>query len=183
MMSVPSAAEEAIFGPVPADAHVPDDIPDPAVPPGTIDDTPAPALPPTVPALPDALLPLAHGFCQYLQGQARMHGWLMDEHRHLMTTLDASLVSIRDWAREVFQSNEHSQYQMANALEKGLLLHQSHTKAQPYTAVIDARTPHGFPLRLTIEKATSGELIEELGRLEGWLQANGYHVSEGARFE
>jgi hypothetical protein len=159
------------------------DIPDPLVPAGTIDVAPVPPdasmlTPPTV-TIPDALLPLANGFCQYLQ--SRMHAWLMDEHRSLMTTVDGSLASIRTWAQEVFQSNEHASYQMGDALAK---LHEHgahlvHAKAEPYTAVIDARTPHGFPLRLTIEKGTSGELIEELSRLEGWLVANGYTVIDG----
>jgi hypothetical protein len=166
MMTVPQTTE-------------PEDIPDPAVPEGTIDV--APAMPPaTAGTIPDALLPLAHGFCQYLQ--SRMHAWLMDEHRQLMTTVDGSLASIRTWAQEVFQSNEHAQYTMGDALTQ-LREHGAnfvHAKADPYTAVIDARTPHGFPLRLTIEKGSSGELIEELGRLEGWLVANGYTVVEGA---
>jgi len=183
LMTAPYTAEEALMSSIPGVPDGPDDIPDPAVPAGTIDVAPVPPessmlAPPTV-TIPDALLPLAHGFCQYLQ--SRMHAWLMDEHRSLMTTVDGSLASIRTWAQEVFQSNEHASYQLGDALAKvredGARL--VHAKADPYTAVLEARTPHGFPLRLTIEKGSSGELIEALGRLEGWLVANGYTVLEG----
>jgi hypothetical protein len=179
MMTVPPEKTPDVQAPL-----LTDDVEDPPVPAGTIDVAPVPPdasmlTPPPV-TIPDALVPLAHGFCQYLQ--SRMHAWLMDEHRSLMTTVDSSLASIRTWAQEVFQSNEHASYQLGDALAKlregGLTLHQDRTT--PYTAVIDARTPQGFTLRLTIEKGTSGELIEELGRLEGWLVSNGYSVVEGA---
>ena len=46
------------------------DIDDPLVPEGTTDALEAfTAMPGTVPALPEGLLPLAHGFCQYVQAQ------------------------------------------------------------------------------------------------------------------
>ena len=181
MMHVPSKTEAAIFSAIPGIPDSPDDIADPVVPPGTIDEAPAPppSAAPPIPPLPDALLPMAHGFCQYLQ--ARMHAWLMDEHRQLMTAVDGSLISVREWAREVFQSNEHASYQLANALEKGLALTQTVAKAHPYTAVIEARSPNGFPLKFTIEKGTAEDLIDELGRLDGWLVANGYTVADGVR--
>ena len=152
-----------------------DDIEDPPVPAGLVQA----ALAASVPQIPDALLPLAHGFCQYLQTQ--VHTFLGDEHRALMKSVDASLASVRAWTEGMLQGNEHSQYTMGDALAK---LHEHganlvHANADPYHAVITARTPNGFALQLTIEKATSGELIEELGRVEGWLVANGYTVVEG----
>lgn len=175
LMHVPSEAEAAIFSSIPGVPDAPDDVIDPPVPPGTIDDV----VPPTVPALPDALLPLAHGFCQYLQSQ--VHTFLGEEHRQLQASVDASLAAVRHWAEGMLQGNEHAQYTLGDALAKvredGARL--VHAKADPYTAVLEARTPHGFPLRLTIEKGSSGELIEALGRLEGWLVANGYTVLEG----
>jgi hypothetical protein len=152
-----------------------DDVEDPPVPPGTLD-TPV--------AMPGDATWRAHeamlsGFCQALSGQ--MSRLLTDEAIRLTKQVDETITRLMDYVHGRLEDNEHAQYTLGDALAK-LREHGAnlvHAKADPYTAVIDARTPHGFPLRLTIEKGTSGELIEELGRLEGWLVTNGYAVVEG----
>lgn len=147
-----------------------DDIPDVAVPAGTL----------AADATWRAHEALLSGFCQALSGQ--MSRLLTDEAIRLTKQVDETLTRLMDYVHGRLEGNEHAEYSLAAALaqvqEKGLTLSQA--TATPYTAYVDARTPHGFPLRLTIEKGTSGELIEELGRLEGWLVANGYTVVEGA---
>ena len=192
----PSAPMMTNYGPEPDD--IPDTFP---VPPGLADeamDAHVPGLPVEAPRIaqeppsgtaptvapsqvsppPGAFLPLAHGFCQYLQSQ--VHTFLGEEHRQLQASVDVSLAAVRHWAEGMLQGNEHAQYTLGDALLKIQAGGVTQTTGTPYTAVIDARTPHGYPLRLTIEKGTSSELIEELGRLEGWLVANGYCVVEGA---
>ena len=153
-----------------------DDIPDPAVPAGTLD---TPVASPTD-ATWRAHEALLSGFCQALHGQ--MSRLLTDEAIRLTKQVDETITRMMDYVKGRLEGNEHAEYSLAAALaqvhEKGLTLQQA--TATPYTAYVDARTPHGFPLRLTIEKGTSGELIEELGRLEGWLVANGYSVVDGA---
>jgi hypothetical protein len=132
-----------------------DDIPDPVVPAGTIDVAPVP--PPTVPALPDALLPLAHGFCQYIQAQ--LTAKLDEAGRRMTKDVDLTMSEMATYT-------------------KGVMAAYGPTPT-PYSAVVQAITPNGLPLTLTIAKATSAELVEELGRLEGWLQAHGYTAPEG----
>jgi hypothetical protein len=152
-----------------------DDIPDPVVPAGTLE--PHAAMP--ADATWRAHEALLSGFCQAMSGQ--MSRLLTDEAIRLTKQVDETLTRLMDYVHGRLEGNEHAQYTLGDALAK---VHEHganfvHAKADPYTAVIDARTPHGFPLRLTIEKGTSGELIEELGRLEGWLVSNGYAVGEG----
>jgi len=159
----------------------PDDIIDPEVPPGTLD-TPIAEQPPHSPVearattprpdtLPDGVMPLANGLCAYIRD--KMHTFMMDEHKGLMQTLDATLVAMRKWVEIVGQQNEHAQYSLADALTKlqadGLtVIHP------PYQAVLHVQTPAGYALALTITKSSSSALVEELGRLEGWLQGHGY---------
>ena len=178
MMSVPYTAEEALLSSLPGIPGTPDDIPDPPVPAGTLD-APAPVASPTD-ATWRAHEALLSGFCQALQGQ--MSRLLTDEAIRLTKQVDETITRMMEYVKGRLEGNEHAEYSLAAALAEvhatGLTLTQA--TATPYTAYVDARTPHGFPLRLTIAKATSGELIEELGRLEGWLMANGYTVVEGA---
>lgn len=166
-------------------SNEPDDIPDPVVPPDVL----AVLAQAQQMAQPEAGGPqdatwraheaLLSGFCQALQGQ--MARLLTDEAIRLSKQFDETITRVMDYVKGRLEGNEHAEYSLAAALaqvqDKGLTLSQA--TATPYTAVVEARTPHGFPLRLTIEKGTSGELIEELGRLEGWLVTNGYTVVEG----
>jgi len=156
--------------------HEPDDIPDPVVPAGTGEPsaaTPASNGATPVSGVPPALLPMAHGFCDYIQN--RLHGWLLDEHRQLAQGMDVTMSGIRDYAQKVLQCNEHAEYQLANALEKiqkeGLAM-----VSPPYQAVVQATTPSGLPLTLTITKLTAPELVNALTNLEAWLTQQGYTV-------
>lgn len=178
----------------------PDDIPEATLPPGMAEammdaDTPGvpleaprmaqepsspvtpPSVPPTVPGLPDAFLPLAHGFCQYLQ--ARLHGLIAEEHHHWMSGFDGALAHIRAHMETVLQSSEHAAYQLSDALlqvrEHGVTIHGS-----PYEMTLQVSTPAGVPLTLTIRKGSAAELLDELTRLESWMAAQGYRGERAA---
>jgi len=176
----------------PADA--PDDIPDPLVPaslaaeamaqatPGVPMEAPTIAVvpsngtapvsvPPTVPALPEAILPLAHGFCQYVQGLLSQQ--LEDAGIRMTKSVDLAMSGMAQYTQGVLSCNEHAEMQLSDALlklgEQGLKLLET-----PYTLQVQVRTPAGIPLTLTVRKQTAGELLDELTRLEGWLASNGY---------
>lgn len=155
----------------------PDDIPEPTVPPAAIEPLP-PATPATLPENFGAHEALLQGFCQHLQ--TRLHRWMMDEHHQLTQGMDITMSGIRDYALKVLQCNEHAEYQLAHALEtlqvQGLPLLNP-----PYQAVLQARTPAGYAITLTLTKSTAATLVEELGRLEGWLQAQGYSAGTEPR--
>jgi hypothetical protein len=134
-----------------------DDIEDPPVPPGTIDARPeAPsAVAPTVPPLPENLLPLAHGFCQYLQ--AVMNDKLEDAGRHMVKDLGVTLDGMSKYIEGVIK---------AQAI------------TTPYQMAMQVTTPQGFPMTLTVTKATAEELIPAMGKLGSWLVQNGYTVPQ-----
>ena len=148
-----------------------DDISDPPVPPGTIEaQTPVPDSPPppnvstgtpapsngTVPVLPDALLPLAHGFCQYVQAQ--LTAKLDEAGRRMTKDVDMTMSEMATYT-------------------KGVMGAYAPTPT-PYSVVVHAATPSGLPCTFTVQKPTSSELIEELGRMVGWLEAHGYTAAE-----
>lgn len=148
----------------------PDDIADPAVPAAVLESA---ETPPAAP-LPDHFgthEALLQGFCQHLQH--RLHAFMGDEHTAIMKTLDATLVAMKRWVETVCQQNEHAQYTLGDALTKlqseGLAVIQP-----PYQARLQVETAAGYPMELTLTKSTAAALIEELGRLEPWLQSNGY---------
>lgn len=151
MMSVPYTAEEALMSSIPGIPDAPDDVEDPPVPPGTTD-----VLPPTVPPLPDALVPLAHGFCQYLQAQLETR--LDDAGRRLTKEVGATMDEMATYT-------------------KGVMAAYGPTPT-PYQVTLRATSQEGFPVEVTMRKATAAELVEEMGRLVSWLVSNGY--SSGA---
>ena len=130
-----------------------------------------PLVPSTVPPLPDAFLPLAHGFCQYLQAQfgAKLAETAIGMTKEVSATIDG----MTRYAQGVLQSNEHVGYQLSDALlkvqEHGLTIHSS-----PYEMSLQVYTPAGVPLALTIRKTSPGDLLDELTRLETWLARHGY---------
>ena len=131
------------------------------------------AMPPTVPLLPDALLPLAHGFCQYVQ--AKLDAQLKDAGVKMARDVDTVISDMANFSKGVLGSNEHAAYQLSDALTRGIKL-----VPPGYQVVVHAVTPCGLPCTLTMTKDTSSELIEELGRMTGWLEANGYTAQEVA---
>ena len=69
-------------------------------------------------------------------------------------------------------ANEHAQYQFSSALEQ--LLQHGLTTAPPYQATVQALSPAGFPVTLTITKRDTQDLIAALPALMGWLQEQQY---------
>jgi exodeoxyribonuclease V len=173
-MQIPedAPANDAVaLAPLDATPGIPDDIPEPMVPPGTVEPAAANGAVPPLSTLPPAMLPMLTGVCQYMQAQ--IHRMIAEEHHHWLAGFDGVLVSMRDHMREVLQGNEHSQYSLADALgklaDKGLPL-----ITDGYQIVLHAVTPAGLPMTLTVKKPTGPELVEALTNLEAWLGENGY---------
>jgi hypothetical protein len=147
------------------------DIDDPPVPEGTTDALEAFAgMPATVPALPEGLLPLAHGFCQYLQ--AKLDKELTDSGIKMARVVENSVLDMSKFTQGVLATNEHAQYSFADALVKFAQVSQP----LPYRLALQAHTPQGYPVTLTIEKSSAEELIPAMGKLGEWLHAHGYTV-------
>ena len=179
MKQEPESAQvqpDALGGGLPHVDDVPD-IPDPVVPPGTIDVPPvatsnttssAASVPPsTVPPVPDTLLPLAHGFCQFVQ--AKLEGQLKDAGIKMSRDVETVVNEMATFSKGVLAANEHAHYSFADALAK-----ITAKPDLPYTATVTATSADGFGLTLTIQKPDSGELVEEIGRLLPWLKGQGF---------
>lgn len=156
--------------PSPETPAAPDDIADPVVPAAVLESASQPQ-PPSLPEHFGQHEALLQGFCQHLEH--RLHTFMGDEHTAIMKTLDATLVAMKRWVDTVCQQNEHAQYTLGDALTKlqteGLAVIQP-----PYQVRLQVETAAGYPMELTLTKSTAAALIEELGRLEPWLQQSGY---------
>jgi len=77
------------------------------------------------------------------------------------------------------QANEHQGYQLANALE-ALAKQTSPVTAPgyPYAVHVQAQSPQGFAVTLTVQKPDAGELVAALDALLPWLQSTGYLAPE-----
>ena len=149
----------------------PDDIPDPEVPPTVVK-----AVQPPTPEFGqhEAML---QGFCQHLL--RRLDAEMIGNGKELMRTLDAMGMAMKGWIETQLAANEHSQYQMSDALvqlqDRGLVVIQN-----PYQATIQVRSPQGYPVTVQLAKREAGELLDALGVLLPWLQGQGYAAMEGA---
>jgi exodeoxyribonuclease-5 len=153
-----------------------DDITDPVVPPGTV--LPAgepqevvPGAPSTLPTLPQGGLALLQGFAQH--ATRALEQWCLQYHKQTMVSVEDTLRYLREWMEGVSQHNEHAMYSLGSALAK---IQEDGVKVlnPPYQAVVQVLSPAGLPITLTVAKGSSAELIDDLGRLEVWLAANGY---------
>ena len=185
----PSAPLLGNFGPVPDD--IPDTFPvppslaaeamdadTPGVPPEapTTAQEPAggstpPAMAATIPPVPDGLLPLAHGFCQYVQAQ--LTAQLTDAGVKMARDVDKTITAMADYTKGVLASNEHASYQISDALLK-IMEHGFTISGAPYTATVSAVNTDGFTVTLTIQKHEASSLVEELQRLLPWMQGQGF---------
>jgi hypothetical protein len=171
----------------------PDDIADPPVPEGmTVDELVSPQAldaalragkaaaaimngedaPPTLPALPNASIPLLQAFAQHLTH--KVEEWYMDHHKRSMLTMDDTMRFMKTWLEGVSQHNEHATYSLAHGLEQ---MAAAGIGTPPYQVTLHVKTPMGFGMDLVITKPTSEALIEELGRLEPWLRDSGYQAA------
>jgi exodeoxyribonuclease V len=144
-----------------------DDVADPVVPAAVL--TPAPqALPATVPRLSEDLLPMAQGFCQYLQ--ATLDKWLMEEHSKLLRGANDSLVEMRDFAKGLLHANGDSQAALATVLShvgQGLMVN-------PYKATMQAVSPAGYVVTIEVVKRDGGELVSAIEGMQEYLQEMRY---------
>jgi exodeoxyribonuclease V len=135
-----------------------------------------PVVPSTVPALPESIVTLAHGFAQYVQG---LLGKQLEEAAIRMTkSVDLTMSEMAQYTKGVLTCNEHAEMQLSSALlklgEDGLKLVET-----PYTLQVQVRNPAGVPIVITVRKATAAELLDELTRLEAWLAMQGYSAENG----
>lgn len=142
-----------------------DDIADPVTPPAVLQ---APSSPPPVYNAHEALL---QGFCSALQ--AKMFAWMAEHHKAAMDITEHTWTAMVQHVDKLNQGNEHAAYQLANALaaiqERGLTV-----SASPYTATVQAVSPDGYAVSITVQKPEADALVEELGRLTPWLKNQHY---------
>ena len=147
------------------------DIDDPDVPEGTTEALEAfTAIPDTVPAIPEGLLPLAHGFCQYLQ--ARLDTELTNAGIRMARGAETTITSMAEYTQGVLAANEHANYSFAEAL----IQFARGNPTLPYQMALQAHTPQGYPITLTIQKGTAEEFIPAMVKLGEWLLSHGYTV-------
>jgi hypothetical protein len=170
----PTRADDAqapVLGAAPLHAE-PDDIADPEVPPAVME-----AGQPPTPEWQqhEALL---QGFCQHLLH--RLDADLLRNGKQLMRTIDAMGMAMKAWIEKQLAANEHSQYQLSDALrtlqDRGLVVVQN-----PYQATIQVRSPQGYPVTVQLAKREASELLDALGVLLPWLQGQGYAALESAQ--
>lgn len=94
-------------------------------------------------------------------------------YREFDASIAATWTLLQKLVEQASQQNEHAQYQLADALlklqEKGVQL-----RHDPYTATVQAVSPEGFPVTITLAKGDTGELCSSLPCLMEWLQHSGY---------
>lgn len=144
------------------------DIPDPDVPHAVLAAASAPQPPSSaVTQIPENLMPLAHGFCDYIQH--RLNTQLQDAGIRMARDVETTITDMANFAKGVLSANEHAHYSFADALAK-----IADKRELPYTVTLKALSSEGFPLELTIRKETAGEIVEVVSNLLPWLVANGY---------
>jgi hypothetical protein len=160
-------------------AAEPDDIVDPAVPPAVLAAAQTPALPPLAPEW-HAHETLLQGFCQHLMH--RFDADMLSNGKQLMQTFQVMADAMQRWIEGHVQANEHSQYQLSDALlklqERGLVVVQN-----PYQATVAVRSPQGYPVTVQLAKRDAGELLDALQVLLPWLQAQHYSADAAERNE
>lgn len=160
---------------------VPDDIPDPLVPPAVLEAARAAVVPGDVPALtPDLKVyeALLHGFCQHLQ--QRLDTGMLEQHKQAMRVLDSVTSAVKDWIEGKCLQSDHASYQLSGILEK-LIAQGVQLRQDPYEARVQARSPQGFVVQMQVRKTSGDELVAALPLLLAWMQAQGYQALEDAR--
>ena len=152
-----------------------DDVPEPPVPAEVLASAKLAA---TVPQIPEALMPLANGFCQYLQG--RMHTFMTEEANRLIRGTNDTLVAMRDTAQGALQASGTAQ----DALTDVLATVAQGLTVNPYKATMKAVSPAGYLVSIEIVKTDPGELIESVEALHGVLKDMQYGaIPEIAAFD
>jgi hypothetical protein len=174
--TLPIAEEPLLSSPI----LDPDDIDDPVVPAQVLEAVQAPP-PPVSPSRAEpprtdqaafqAHEALLQGFCQHLQ--QRLEANVLEHHKHVMASLQSICDTVRKWGETALQANEHSQYQLSDALlkvgEQGLAL-----RHDPYTVRVEAVSQEGFPVMIQVAKPDVAQLTTALPALLAWLQAEGF---------
>lgn len=168
--SVPAAVTAAITAPAVEASRIPQDASQGAKDSGVVfDEAPAPVMSSEAAMQLFLAHPMLHGFLEHLQQVLRRS--VVEEQQTVNHNLDKLLLFLQDWVQKTCTANEHAQYQLSSALD-GLAKHGLPLLSPPYQAVVEAVSPQGYPVKLTITKATTPELVEELERLLPWMQGD-----------
>lgn len=145
----------------------PDDIPEPVTPPAVVA-----AVTPT-PAWLDheALL---QGFMQHFQ--SKVTAWLTDTGKDAMACVEDMHAYIKRQIELDHDKVTHAETALdkliTQALTQGLPL-----RSDPYELQVEAVSPHGYPLRVIVRKASAEELLTELPDVMDWLAAHQYEAT------
>lgn len=105
--------------------------------------------------------------------EGKITEWVSGQSTATLKVLDQVYAHVASCLDKIAVANDHAQYQLATALdrlgERGVQVHGT-----PYTATVQATTPQGFPLILTLHKGSAEELVQALDGLTQWLQSQGY---------
>jgi hypothetical protein len=193
MLPAPLAETPALLPATEPVTDAPDDVADPPVPPEALrmpqDASIPPGGAPRKGEAPDADWAAheaqIHAFLEHFQHTVRdlvteeiaaLRGSLVQDAKSLDAHHDKILAFLKDWAQQVGTASEHAQYQLSHTLEKcateGLPV-----LSPPYQAVVQAVSPQGYPITLTMTKTGVTALVEEVERLLPWLQKQGYGVA------
>ena len=106
---------------------------------------------------------------------------VLEDHKAITHTFDAILVVMRHAIETLTTTSAETSaahadivaVQLRNAVaalqEKGITV-----LGYPYSATVQAVSPQGYAVALTIQKQGAGELTQALDGLTGWLQGQGY---------
>jgi hypothetical protein len=122
--------------------------------------------------------PLLQGVLQAVSGHLKTQfDEYHSEHLTLCRTLEQIATVVRQSLEKAGQANEHAQYQLSDALlklqEQGVGL-----RHDPYTVQVQACTPLGYHVTLTMANSDKGELMQELIALISWLAQQGYVAAQ-----
>lgn len=107
--------------------------------------------------------------------EGKITDWVSSQSTATMKVLDQVYGHVAACLDKIAVANDHAQYQLANALDR-LSASGVQVCGTPYTATLQALTPQGFPLTLTMQKRSADELVDALEGLRHWLHAQGYSV-------
>jgi exodeoxyribonuclease V len=144
----------------------PDDIPPVKTPQAVVD-----AITPTAEWLNhEALL---QGFMQHFQG--KIEPWLRDTCKEAMSCIE----DMQGYTKRLVEVDQEKLRQAETALEQRLgttAPQERQVRHDPYEIHVEALSPQGYPVSITVRKASAEELLVELPDVLGWLAENHYEA-------
>lgn len=165
MFVAPLAEADTPFD-LPGDAPLTDDIPEVAVPASVVAAIATQGIP-----VVSNQSELVNGTMSLIEG--KMTDWVQAQQTGTLKALDRVYEHMAACLDKIAVANDHAQYQLATALDR-LSASGVQISGTPYTATLQAISPQGFPLQLTLQKRSAEELVQALEGVSAWLTAQGY---------